>query len=95
MRLHIALLSCQPSLYCSSFAPKPYPLNIVIVTYYVIGAGAGRAAHEAAESVRQEGHQAKSAVKQAGEALEDGFVAAVQAPRHLAFTLKRQLTVPP
>lgn len=54
-------------------------------------AGAGRAAHEAADSVRQEGQQAKSAIKQAGEALEDGFVAAVQAPRHLAETVKRQV----
>ena len=58
------------------------------------GAGAGRAAHEAADSVRQEGQQANSAVKQAGEALEDGFVAAVQAPRHLAETVKRQVAFP-
>lgn len=54
-------------------------------------AGAGRTAHEAAESVKQEGQGAKSAVKQAGEALEEGFVAAVQAPRHLAETVKRQV----
>ena len=44
--------------------------------------------------MRQEGQQAKTAAKQAGEALEDGFVAAVQAPRHLAETVKRQVAFP-
>lgn len=52
---------------------------------------AGRTAHEAADVVKQEGRQAKSTVKQVGEVLEDGFVAAVQAPRHLAETVKRQI----
>ena len=44
--------------------------------------------------MRQEGQQAKTAVKQAGEALEDGFVTAVQAPRHLAENVKRQVAFP-
>ena len=41
--------------------------------------------------MKHEGQEAKSAVKQAGEALEEGFVAAVQAPRHLAETVKCQV----
>ena len=41
--------------------------------------------------MRQGGQEARSVVKQAGEALEDGFVTTVQAPRHLAETVKRQV----
>lgn len=41
--------------------------------------------------MKQEGHEAGSAVKKAGEALEDGFVAVVQAPRHLAEAVKHQV----
>ena len=44
--------------------------------------------------MKQEGRQARSAVKQVGEVLEEGFVAAVQAPRHLAETVKRQVRIP-
>lgn len=57
-------------------------------------AGAGRTAHEAADTVKQEGREAKGTLKQAGEALEEGFVAAVQAPRHLAETVKHQVVLP-
>jgi len=41
--------------------------------------------------VKQEGLEAGSLVKKAGEALEEGFVAAVQAPRHLAEAVKHQV----
>ena len=54
-------------------------------------AGAGRTAHEAADTVKQAGREASSLVKKAGEALEDGLVAVVQAPRHLAETVKHQV----
>ncbi len=64
--------------------------------------GAGRTAHEAADTVKQGGQEAADAVKQggqeagrlvkkAGEALEEGFVAAVQAPRHLAEAVKHRV----
>ncbi len=53
--------------------------------------GAGRTAHEAADTVKQGGQEAGSLVKKAGEALEEGFVAAVQAPRHLAEAVKHQV----
>ena len=65
-------------------------------------ADAERTAHAAAQTVKQEGLKAKDAVKQhgqdaksvvrqAGEALEEGFVTAVQAPRHMAETVRRQV----
>ncbi len=68
----------------------------------VLLVGAGRTAHEAADTVKQGGQEAADAVKQggqeagrlvkkAGEALEEGFVAAVQAPRHLAEAVKHRV----
>lgn len=57
----------------------------------LVTAGAGRTAHEAADTVKQAGQEASILVKKAGEALEDGLVAVVQAPRHLAETVKHQV----
>ena len=56
--------------------------------------GAGRTAHEAADAMKQRGQEAGSLVKKAGDALEEGFVAAVQAPRHLAEAVKHQVIIP-
>ena len=76
--------------------------------------GAGRAAHEAADSIKQEAHKAADAIKhdgdhaadrarqesskgesaleRVGSALEEGFAAAVQAPRHLAESVRQQVS---
>jgi len=68
-------------------------LLILKLTWGVLLAGAGRIAHEAGDAVKQEGQEAGSLVKKAGEALEEGFVAAVQAPRHLAEAVKHQVVM--
>ena len=70
-------------------------ISLVLVDLFadlgLLLAGAGRTAHEAADAVKQGGQEASSLAKKAGEALEEGFVAAVQAPRHLAEAVKHQV----
>ena len=76
--------------------------------------GAGRAAREATDSIKQEAHKAadamkyegnqagdtgmqkgregESALQRVGSAVEEGFAAAVQAPRHLAESVRQQVS---